>query len=1303
VYLYNTEDSSSVEFYDCISDYGARYCRRPLQSIVLQRDQPTWHCHYKGISHSFASLMLKNISVSTILHQWKSSVEKVEEYSRYRRQRQSNELVHDGKYLCECTDPQSFGKNCEYLLPTGTTFQETLNWEVEMIKNDSWPMQIHGDIVCYTTLICDSGLLCLDWRDICDGVQQCMFGYDEENCDMFEFNECEDDEYRCVNGMCIPDEYFLDGEFDCSDLSDEKESFSDSACTFHQASYECDDRMCPRHKWSCGDGQCISDRLHFQNNLSSMHSQCNSLRDQYYMCETKRPNELRQWTLPSGKCSPSFIDKGSFMENLSNSEQCSYFMKYALLQQSEKNCSYQHDYSCANQLMNPCPCNIIQYPNGRILAPYAFSWYNATGDWSQQIPDYISINGTIKCRGYLFNGALWTHYPSEFRLHSIEKLLCIPKPIGTRFSTAGYDKFCHNNARTFNNLSYHFHDVCKQSEECISAYRIEDASEDCDDGLDEEQTDIVSTTCSNVQRHRFRCSIEQPTCLPVTALDNLLSHCQNIRDEFWTEIKKKMSKAICNGQSKDDCDFIRQYVELSGKNNTGNSSHVQLLNKGKISFRTYCDTFWNQKSMKDEIIGMCKWWWICLEKQWKCRTGQCIEPAWVLDHEWDCADASDEEALFVDQNAFLTQNLRLVSKSVLQMKYEKLYTQQPFQKICNLNAEYPCFRIDASDPLNITLNRPCINLTQIGDGTVDCVGAWDEHNMLEHCSLPSTLGYYFKCPSDETCVELTSDCQRKCYDSRAQCYGFKKNSFCSNSSDFLCLNGRCIPYGWRCDGDFDCFHGEDEYMCIRQQDTMFSSLSGIYREEKERNIRKMQQNLQLRQFPIITNKIEVTDTISSKAHNVSRRSSSFDQMPSSIAYWCNRGVGILLHNATTVCFCPPQYYGDKCQFHNDRLTVLFHLNLTQSIYTKSHNYETVLKILIIFLYEDQPLMTDYFHTRPADEAIVYKKTMNYLFYSRSTQLLQHKRARYFNRSYIIEKHPYSVRIEAYELNKNEKARLAALWLYPIYFDFLPSFRLVKVLRWFESHVSENPCRSSPCSAQQKCHQVLNQKSTYVCLCSSHFKERDCLIMDEMCKDSYCSIDALCKPDYRGLLSGNERPYCICPLNKFGQRCDLIHDKCDPNPCQNDGTCFATSELNNFFCLCNDRYYGEKCEVEKPAVRLYINESVNHRGAVVQYFSINFYSLDLVLVHQQIFVSLPHDLFYLHTPRKAAPDIIIVKLYSNLPVRTYLISVQINVQSINGMCQVSEKTLCAPVHTLFAPGEGMSKRLRMWLLILIYFV
>ncbi len=53
----------------------------------------------------------------------------------------------------------------------------------------------------------------LFWIDLFNfisiGKQKCMDGFDEDFCKRLEFNECEDDEYRCVNGICIPDEYWL--------------------------------------------------------------------------------------------------------------------------------------------------------------------------------------------------------------------------------------------------------------------------------------------------------------------------------------------------------------------------------------------------------------------------------------------------------------------------------------------------------------------------------------------------------------------------------------------------------------------------------------------------------------------------------------------------------------------------------------------------------------------------------------------------------------------------------------------------------------------------------------------------------------------------------------------------------------------------------------------------------------------------------------------------------------------------------------------------------------------------------------
>jgi EGF-like domain len=334
-------------------------------------------------------------------------------------------------------------------------------------------------------------------------------------------------------------------------------------------------------------------------------------------------------------------------------------------------------------------------------------------------------------------------------------------------------------------------------------------------------------------------------------------------------------------------------------------------------------------------------------------------------------------------------------------------------------------------------------------------------------------------------------------------------------------------------------------------------------------------------------------------------------------------------------------------------------------------------------------MIEPFHLRPSPDMISMKKTIRYLLYSRSNDSLIEKRSRYFNRSMIIDHHPYSVRIEAYELQVNdEKPRLAGVWLYPIYFDFLPNFRLAKVLYLTRLDESRDPCLSSPCAVHQECHRLLNEPSHFVCLCQPMFSGTECSIQDRLCQDNFCGSNALCKPDYRSLVRGNDRlPYCLCPLSRLGDRCQLNYDLCDRNPCLNNGICLPTSQLNSYFCSCTEEYYGNECHLTKHAVHLRINEHADDRVALVQYFDINFITLDLMFAHQHLHDSLPQSLFYLHEQTKKAPAVIVVKLYSNTQIDIYLISLQIEVESIEGTTELSERNRCPHVNTLLPIQKG----------------
>ena len=70
---------------------------------------------------------------------------------------------------------------------------------------------------CYIHLTCirSPGVQCLDWTDICDGKVDCLNGgVDEEHCWQLEINDCQNDEYKCYSGICLPKEFVKDRESD---------------------------------------------------------------------------------------------------------------------------------------------------------------------------------------------------------------------------------------------------------------------------------------------------------------------------------------------------------------------------------------------------------------------------------------------------------------------------------------------------------------------------------------------------------------------------------------------------------------------------------------------------------------------------------------------------------------------------------------------------------------------------------------------------------------------------------------------------------------------------------------------------------------------------------------------------------------------------------------------------------------------------------------------------------------------------------------------------------------------------------
>ena len=739
IFIYKSEDSSSVQDYDCVDHQSMPYCRRPLQPMPLQRDSETPRCYHNGISHSFRSLRSDNITVHTILQHWKSTIDKVDEYARYLRQPTAAE---EGEtQLCECIEPRSFGKNCEYLLPSGNTFADVVDTKFSIT---SGKLMYVGEIVCYTTLKCNFGLLCLDWRDICDGQQQCMSGLDEENCDKLEFNECEDDEYRCMNGMCIPDEYFLDGDYDCMDMSDEKELFDDTQCPHQSASVECDDRVCSPSRWSCGDGQCIVERFDGGNVYRHFLS-CLNRRDQLFWCERATDDNL--WSEPNGRCTRNLPDVTSVTKNY-----CAHLLLCASSERAPRYCICEHDASlCTKMYQDHCSTfGLVPYPAGGLITPYAFQYFKVTHN-SSLVSSVSILNGTIKCRGYLIR---FTRTVSDTDLQMslmyIESFICKLASERTNTSHDGYHRHCHNDSRTFNNRSYHWFDVCERPSNCISAYRVNDGFANCRYQNDEAQTDkLVLKSCSRVQRHRFRCSMSQVTCRIASVLTVSFHHCKSIKDTLSRGIQVAISRARCNSQLKTDCSVTRRLIEFSWNHTLYNYTDLQRSQFKKLPFRSYCDTFQDSPSDDDERSTLCQSLWTCSSEEWQCHTGQCIDIKWVLDNEWDCPDGSDEDTIFAVDFSESHPNRKWLRDSSFIDSFKELYEGPWFRSICNAAITYGCLGTEMLQSTNCS--EPCgKSLSTVASPSV-CVSDYSVDYAFVYCFRTlMALGEKFQCSSINT-------------------------------------------------------------------------------------------------------------------------------------------------------------------------------------------------------------------------------------------------------------------------------------------------------------------------------------------------------------------------------------------------------------------------------------------------------------------------------------------------------------------------------------------------------------------------